>query len=178
MIDELLDITEFKLFDINNERANVLASEVGPQIDAEIAVHNVPATTVESDAVVTVTDSKSPVLEERKLNDVGLVIALGSYRELSDETIHAADQVVVDHIDQCLQRGALADLASRDGLTRDDIAATIGEVLNNGQRYPVGSEDRMLFVPIGLGSLDVAIAEHVRRNTATNRNSIHEFDFE
>jgi len=104
-----------------------------------------------------------------------VIVALGSYRELPDGTLLGADHLVVDHVEQCLQRGALADLAARGGLTRDDIHATIGTVLDGGYDRRIASGDRTVFVPIGIGALDIALADSVLR--ADGASPLGEFDF-
>jgi ornithine cyclodeaminase/alanine dehydrogenase len=164
VVDALLDVETFRLFDTDGGRARELAAAVGPRLDARIEVADAAGDVVGCDAVVTVTDSKVPVLEEAWLDEGTFLVALGSYRELPDETVRAADHLVVDHVEQCLQRGALADMAERGELARGDVDATVGEVLAGEYERPVASGDRVLFVPIGLGALDVAVAERLRRS--------------
>jgi ornithine cyclodeaminase/alanine dehydrogenase len=164
VIDHLLDIETFRLYDVDGERARSLATAVDPELDAATVVEGAPAGVADSDAVVTVTDSKTPVLDEAWLDEPSLVVALGSYRELPDATIRAADHLVVDHPDQCLQRGALADLAARGELGAEDLDATIGDVVDGEYRPSIGRDERVVFVPIGVGALDVAIAERLRRD--------------
>ncbi|MFB6184843.1 MAG: ornithine cyclodeaminase family protein [Haloarculaceae archaeon] len=162
VIDALLDVDRFTLFDVDEARARDLAETLAADLDATVAVADAPAAAAGTDAVVTVTDSKTPVLEESWLDESALVVALGTYRELPDATIRAADHLVVDHREQCLQRGALSDVAGRGDLTRADMDATIGEVLADDYDASFRSDDRVVFVPIGQGSLDVALAESIR----------------
>jgi ornithine cyclodeaminase/alanine dehydrogenase len=175
VIDHLLDVEAFRIYDVDGERARSLATAVDPELAAETAVGDEPSTVAGSDAIVTVTDSKAPVLDEAWLDDPSLIVALGSYRELPDATIREADHVVVDHPEQCLQRGTLADLAARGGLSEADLHATIGEVLDGAYGGTIGRDDRVVFVPIGLGALDVAVAERLHRGGADG--SLREFDF-
>lgn len=175
-IDRLTDVKTFRLFDTDTECAQSLASDLATEIDADVVVEESPKSAVESDVIVTVTNSKTPVLEEEWLEDDEFIIALGSYRELPDETILSSDHIFVDHPEQCLERGTLANLAERDELTRDDLSATIGEVLNGEYEQSIAPEDRVIFVPIGLGSQDITIAEHLHRHGGEN-GSIEKFDF-
>lgn len=177
VIDELLAVDTFRLYDVDREQAETLAGELSPELDADLVVAESAEEAVAADAVITVTDSKSPVLADDWLAGSGLVIALGSYQELPDETVLSADRIVVDQVEQCLQRGALADLAERDGLTAADLDATIGEVLDGETGWGVRAEDRTVFVPIGLGSLDVALAEQVHVG-ADNDDAVRTFDFD
>lgn len=165
VVDALVDVDEFVLYDINNERARDLAAKFGPQLDADLVVSKDPESAVASDAILTVTNSKTPVLEEQWLDDAAFIVALGTYQELPDKTILESDHVIVDDVEQCLQRGALSNLAERGKLTRDDLDATIGEVLTDDYVNQVETDDQILFVPIGMGSLDIALAEHVNERT-------------
>ncbi|MFD1562616.1 ornithine cyclodeaminase family protein [Haloarchaeobius amylolyticus] len=164
VIDELLDVDTFYLYDIDDTASRSLATSLDPRTDAEIVVCDTPAATAQSDAILTVTNSKTPVLSDDALDGSELIIALGTYQELSDRTILDADHVIVDHVEQCFQRGALSDLVDRNELTRSDVDATIGDVIDGGYDGRIQGDDRVVFTPIGLGSIDVAIAEHVYRN--------------
>ena len=176
VLDELVDVGRFKLYDIADGRAGDLAADLGPELDADVTVTDTPRAAADADVVVTVTDSKTPVVEESWLRPDGLVIALGSYRELPDETVLGADRIVVDHTEQCLQRGALSDLADRGAVTAADVDATIGEVLDGGDDPEAGPAERVVLVPIGLGSLDVALAEHLRTN-GMGDGGVRRFEF-
>lgn len=176
VIDELVDVERFRLYDVSEGRAADLAADIAPGMTADVVIEDTPRAAAAADVVVTVTDSKTPVVEKSWLRPAGLVIALGSYRELTDETVLGADRIVVDHTEQCLQRGALSDLASRGEVTAADLGSTIGDILDGGDASPVAPEERVIFVPIGLGSLDVALAEHLRTNGMGER-AVRTFDF-
>jgi ornithine cyclodeaminase/alanine dehydrogenase len=89
-IDELVDVDTFHLYDVSDGRAAGLKSELDPHVAADIVVEPSPRGAADADAVITVTDSKTPVIEESWLGLETLVIALGSYRELPDETVQSA----------------------------------------------------------------------------------------
>lgn len=175
-IDRLVDVGTIRLYDVADGRAADLAADLAPAMDATVVVEESPRAAAGADVVVTVTDSKTPVVEESWLRPDGLVIALGSYRELTDETVLRADRIVVDHTEQCLQRGALSDLADRGAVTEVDVETTVGEVLAADGHHPVGADERTVFVPIGLGSLDVALAEHLRTN-GVGDGGVRTFEF-
>lgn len=176
VIDELVDVERFRLYDVTDGRAADLAADLAPGMAADVVVEAEPRAAADADVVVTVTDSKTPVVEEPWLRPGGLVIALGSYRELPDEAVLGADRIVVDHTDQCLQRGALSDLARRGEVTAADLDSTIGGILDADDDHAVTPDERVLLVPIGLGSLDVALAEHLRTN-GMGDGGVRTFDF-
>ena len=164
VIDYFHSIDDFYVFDIDGDRARQFASELTPQTDADITVATTATEAAEQDVVITATDSKSPVLEAAWLDDAAFVIALGSYQELPDEAIFGADHVVVDQTEQCLQRGALSDAVGRGELTATDIDATIGDILTDQYHRPLSRDDHILFVPIGLGALDISLAERLHQS--------------
>ncbi|MBB6646170.1 ornithine cyclodeaminase family protein [Halobellus ruber] len=176
VIDHLVDVGRFRLYDVSEGRAADLAADLGPGMAADVVTADSPQAAADADVVVTVTDSKTPVVEESWLGSGGLVIALGSYRELTDGTVLGADRIVVDHTEQCLQRGALSDLANRGEVTAAELDSTIGAVLNGDNDSHAGPDERVVFVPIGLGSLDVALAEHLRTN-GMGGGAVRTFDF-
>lgn len=176
VIDSLVDVDRFTVFDVDAEAARELVAEQAAEVDADLVVADGPEAATDSDAIVTVTDSKTPVLEEDWLDESAFIVALGSYQELQDETILTADHIVVDHTEQCLQRGALSDIADRGRLSESDLDATIGTVLDGEYPETVRPDDRIVFVPIGLGSLDVSIAEYLHEE-AIESDVSQEFAF-
>jgi ornithine cyclodeaminase/alanine dehydrogenase len=176
VIDALVDVDEIRLFDVDSEAAARVAEQTGDDLDADLTVCDTPASTAVADAVVTVTDSQTPVVDHAAVADSSIVIALGTYQELQDETVLGTDRIVVDHPEQCLNRGALSSLAARNELGQDDLDATIGEVMADNRGPVIGADEQCLFVPLGLGGLDVAIAEHVRRETDPDAVNTFAFD--
>jgi ornithine cyclodeaminase/alanine dehydrogenase len=176
VIDHFCSIDDFYVFDVDNDRARQFASELAPQTDADITPVTTAAEAARQDVVITATDSKSPVLEAGWLNDSAFIVALGSYQELLDDAIFSADHVVVDQTEQCLKRGVLSDAVDRGKLTAADIDTTTGSILTEAYHRSLSRDDRVLFVPIGLGALDISIAEQLHQ-TQRESDTIAEFSF-
>jgi ornithine cyclodeaminase/alanine dehydrogenase len=83
---------------------------------------------------------------------------MGSYQECENEFILGADKIIVDHVEQCLHRGALKELAEIEAIGKDDIYATIGEIAAGKKQGEISKNERVLCIPIGTGAMDVAIA--------------------
>jgi ornithine cyclodeaminase/alanine dehydrogenase len=161
VIDEIVDVDVFYVYDTDSDAVPGLRDRLSGHLDADIVTGETAEIVRGTDAVLTVTDSKQPVVSDELLTETPLVIPLGSYRELPDRTIIDADTIVVDHVEQCLQRGALADMVRRGELTASDIDATIGEILDPKAGRGADLKGQIVFVPIGVGALDIAIAERV-----------------
>ena len=85
---------------------------------------------------------------------------MGSYQEVDDEVILDAGAIVVDHVEQCLHRGALKALADAGRIKADDLGGTIGG-LANGKELTRKHAGHVVCIPIGTGALDVAVAARV-----------------
>jgi ornithine cyclodeaminase/alanine dehydrogenase len=83
---------------------------------------------------------------------------MGSYQECENEFILNADKIIVDHIDQCLHRGALKELADAGKITEKNIYATIGDIAAGKKSGEFSETERILCIPIGTGAMDVAVA--------------------
>ena len=92
-----------------------------------------------------------------------VVFTMGSYQECDDEFILAADRIVVDHVGQCLHRGALKELSEAGKISEESIYATIGELAAGNKPGDVSETERILCIPIGTGAMDIAVATIVSR---------------
>ena len=94
-----------------------------------------------------------------------VVFTMGSYQECNDEFILAADRIVVDHVAQCLHRGALKELSEAGRITENSIYGTIGELAAGKKSADFSDEERILCVPIGTGAMDIAVATIAARKS-------------
>ena len=124
---------------------------------------------MESDIIVTLTTSRQPFLKPEWIREGHLIAALGSYQELYDDAIKKANKIIVDHIEQALRRGYLKKLVEKGNITEKDIYVTIGEIIIVLKRGRENNNEIILFVPIGTGMLDVAVAEIIYRKALENR---------
>ena len=77
-----------------------------------------------------------------------------------------ADRIVVDHVGQCLHRGALKGLSEKGLVTENSIHATIGELAAGKKRGRTNAAERVLCIPIGTGMLDIAVGTVVMQRAA------------
>jgi ornithine cyclodeaminase/alanine dehydrogenase len=105
-----------------------------------------------------------------------VVFPMGSYKEVEDDLLLAADTILVDHIGQALHRGGLKTLADEGKITADNITTTIGEMVAG--KYELGdvSNRRMVCALIGTGAMDIGCAEMIYRR-AMAKGIGSEFDF-
>ncbi|MDP9481725.1 MAG: hypothetical protein M3P84_00700, partial [Chloroflexota bacterium] len=121
-------------------------------IDAEGAVRG-------ADVVITATTSTSPIVQRAWMGPGVTAISIGSQgQEYDDEAVLGADKLICDSWEQCTHLGELRGFAESGRLTRDDVYAEIGETVAGLRGGRESNEEYILVVPIGLGSLDIAMA--------------------
>ncbi len=160
-ISEVFDIDELKIYDVAPESAKLFAEEMGSKISGKITICTQPQEAAQGHAVITVTHAKDGFFKKTWFEPGTVLFPMGSYKECEDETLLTADYIVVDHVAQCLHRGALKDLAEAGKVSQEDITATLGELSVGAKKLTASSSSRVLCVPIGTGAMDVAVASVV-----------------
>jgi len=175
-IAELFAIDELKVYDTFPEAARKFAADMESVVSGKITICSEPRKAAEGDAVITVTHAKDGFFKKEWFAPGTVLFPMGSYKECQDETLLSADSVVVDHVAQCLHRGALKDLAEAGRITESSITATLGELAAGKKRVTADHDSRILCIPIGTGAMDVAAAAVVLQR-AEERGVGREFDF-
>ena len=157
-ISQLFDIEELKVYDIKREASEKFAADMKNIVAGNIIIADSPRGAAVGDAVICVTQSKDKFVKNDWIRPGTILFTMGSYQECDDEFILSADKIIVDHIGQCLHRGALKELNSKGKITKDNIYATIGEVAAGKKKARSSEKDRILCIPIGTGAMDVAVA--------------------
>lgn len=175
-ISEVFDIEELKVYDISKEAALKFKEDMKDYVKGEIIIADTPKEAAVGDAVICVTQSKEKFVKDEWIKPGMILFPMGSYQECEDEFILNADKIIVDHIGQCLHRGALAELNAAGKITEKDISATIGEVAAGKKPGRTSDSERILCIPIGTGAMDIAVATQVYKK-ALERNIGGKFTF-
>ena len=175
-ITELFAIDELKVYDTFPEAARKFAADMESAVSGKITICSEPQQAAEGDAVITVTHAKDGFFKKEWFASGTVLFPMGSYKECQDEALLSADSIVVDHVAQCLHRGALKDLAEAGRITESSISATLGELAAGKKSVTSSSSSRILCIPIGTGAMDVAAAAVVLQR-AEERNIGRTFDF-
>ena len=160
-ISKVFDIEEVRVYDISRAAAEKYAADMKDVVKGKIVIADTTKDAAWGDAIVCVTQSKDKFVKNEWVKPGTIVFPMGSYQEVDDDYILGADRVVVDHIGQCLHRGALKELVEAGKFAEKDIDATIGEVVAGKKQGRVTASDRNLCIPIGTGAMDVAVASVV-----------------
>lgn len=175
-ISQYFDIEELTVYDVYKEAALRFAEDMKDVVKGKIIVADKPEDAAVGDAIICVTQSKEKFLKNEWIKPGTIVFPMGSYQECDDEFILSADKIVVDHIGQCLHRGALAELNHQGKITEEHIFATIGELAYGSKDHKIQPNERILCIPIGTGAMDIAVAAVVY-NKAKDQGIGSEFKF-
>lgn len=175
-ISQLFDIEELKIYDIRREASEKFVDDMKDTVAGEIIIVDSPREAAEGDAVICITQSKDKFVKNDWIKPGTVLFTMGSYQECDDEFILSADKIIVDHIGQCLHRGALKELSEKGKITEDNIYATIGEVAAGKKKGRDTEKDRILCIPIGTGAMDIAVATIVYQK-AVEKGIGEEFSF-
>jgi ornithine cyclodeaminase/alanine dehydrogenase len=175
-ISQLFNIEELKVYDIRRESSEKFVEDMKDIVAGNIKIVDFPREAADGDAVICVTQSKDKFVKNDWIKPGTILFTMGSYQECEDEFILSADKIIVDHIGQCLHRGALKELNSKGKITETNIYATIGEVAAGKKKGRDSEKDRILCIPIGTGAMDVAVATVVYQR-AVEKGIGGEFSF-
>jgi len=163
-ISSVFDIKEFRVYDINKDAAMLFLKEMSPMTKAPIKLFDSPQEATDgADAVVSVTHAKNKFIRKEMFKEGVTLCPLGSFSECADDVILSADKIVVDHVEQCLHRGALKELVGAGAITAENIYGTLGEVVAGKKHGRTKNDEKILCVTIGTGAMDVSVASMVYR---------------
>lgn len=159
-ISEWFDITRLVVWNHRRSTAETFAQEMKQYVTGEIIIADPakPEDAANNDALITVTPAQKAFLTKEMVKPGTIVFPMGSFQEISDDLILAADKIIVDHAEQALHRGALKSLNSQGVITEANITTTIGELAAGKTTAGDLSSGITLCIPIGTGALDVAVA--------------------
>lgn len=161
-IAQWFEIESLSIFDVSDKAAEKFASEAAAQVKGTIRVEQTPeAVARQSNVLICVTQAKEPFLKADWIAPGSVVFPMGSYQEIDDEVILTADAIVVDHVEQCLHRGALKSLVDQGKIGHEHITTTIGELAAGLSKVKSSQSKRIVCIPIGMGAMDVAVARVV-----------------
>jgi alanine dehydrogenase len=160
---EVRPLTEVRIFDIDAAKADLFARE----IEADLQVACRPVMTAREavagcDLVVTITTSKTPVIDGHWIEEGAHVTGAGSNtpakRELDDTTFQRS-KLVVDFKDQALQEAGDLLQAIRSGaIGEDHIHAEIGEIITERKVGRASDREITLFKSVGMAIEDLTTA--------------------
>jgi 2,3-diaminopropionate biosynthesis protein SbnB len=161
------DVTRFIAFDLDPARAEVFGQAIAglrPGIEFTIAA-NLEELLSRCPMVAFGTTAIKPYLEDLDACPAGATILHVSLRDLGAEAI-LSNHNVVDDLDHVNRAATSIHLASEQAGNTDFVHSSLGDILLGRVKLPERDERKIIFSPFGLGVLDLAVADLVRKQIA------------
>lgn len=157
--NEVFDLSQVVVYDIDHDASEKYLAEMAEKVICPIHVaSSVKEVLEKTDIVVSVTHGRDKFIKKEWVHPGQVIFPMGSFTECEDDLLIGADKVVVDHIEQTFHRGALKSVVEQKKFTRENLYATIGEIVAGKKKSRESAEEIIVCVPIGTGAMDVTCA--------------------
>lgn len=166
LLASLPDVETVTLFDVDPARARAFTARVGehwPHLKITTAERMADALAAHT-LVSLATTTTVPHLTGEYFRPGTLVLHL-SLRDLTPATVLAAVNIV-DDTDHVCRAATSLHLAEQQVGHREFIGGAIGDILLAGEGFQREPDGLTVFSPFGLGMLDLALADLIRREAA------------
>jgi ornithine cyclodeaminase/alanine dehydrogenase-like protein (mu-crystallin family) len=162
-ISKVRPIHRMLVYDKERKIAETFSGAVSNSLRIPVHVMASPRdVVVESDILVTVTTSTTPVFDGRHLKGGTHINAVGAYtpemRELDDFTI-GKSKIVVDTYEGCMAEAGDLLIPIRNGkLSKENIYADLGEIVLGQKPARTADDEITLFESVGFALEDLVVA--------------------
>lgn len=159
-------IESVHVYDIDSARAHSYAEQAHTHLGVPVLPVDSPQKAVAGqDIIILATSSPQPVLDGNWLEPGQHINAIGSHhpkaRELDTTSVVRA-KVVADFVDACLMEAGDIIIPINEGaITRNDLYASLGEIVLGRRRGRENEQEITLFKSVGLAFEDAAVASLV-----------------
>jgi alanine dehydrogenase len=158
----VLSLRKVFVYDMAEERASRLAKRMARELECEVqAVGNLRDAVLESDACVTCTTSRQPLLARHDVPTGLFLAAVGAdhpEKQELDPGLMAASKVVTDVTEQAAAIGDLHHAISAGAMHEENVHAELGEVVAGQRPGRESPEEIIVFDSTGMALQDVAAA--------------------
>lgn len=177
---KLFDWQEVCALDVDAERATRFARELAAELAIPVtAAANLSEAVRQSDACVTCTTSRKPLLSLADVRPGTFVAAVGAdnpEKQELDPALLAGSTVVVDLVEQCAIIGDLHHAIAAGAMKKSDVHAELGEIVAGRKPGRSSAEEVIIFDSTGMALQDVAAAARVYEK-AVARGGAGSLDF-
>lgn len=170
MLARVRPFDELRLWGRNPNKARARVDDLKqrgklpPNCPVSIA-ETIAETVKDSDIVITVTASRTPLVRAEWLAPGVTVIAVGSdapdKQELDVDVLARADRIVADSLAQCLRLGEIHHAVEQGAITKEKASVELGEIVAGQKPGRVSGDEIIICDLTGVGVQDVAAASLV-----------------
>jgi len=163
-VSTVRQFTSVYLVDVNTQAAAKLATDLGPQVVAPIAVADRETACRSADVIVTATNSREPIVLADWVRRGTHLSCMGS--DLNEKiecemSLLPACRKFADVVDHALKRGEVSQAVEKGLLTEDCYAGTLGQVINGDLPGRTDPKEITLYDGVGIGIQDTTIVKTI-----------------
>ena len=161
-LKEYFPLSNVIIFDKSETAAGSYAewAEKEMEIHAETA-STPPEVARRSDITLLATTDNAPLIHAQDLSEGAFVAKIGSYQELEEVILSTVDRLVVDWWPYVSERVLEVKRCLESGLISRERIVELHELVVGGKPGRMGDREKALFVSIGMGVEDAALAQFV-----------------
>ena len=168
MLRRVLNMKQLRVNSRRAESMQAFVAEHATTLDCPmIAVPDGRDTVKDADVVITLTESKKPLVFPGTLKAGAVVCSMGSYNELDYGVLREADRFIVDDSDFAAEMGEGGAWIRQGHLTREAFVARVDalacEVIAGKKPGRLAPSDRIVSIMQGMAIGDIAFAAHALR---------------
>ncbi|MCK5584908.1 ornithine cyclodeaminase family protein, partial [Candidatus Bipolaricaulota bacterium] len=161
-INLVMKVAECAVYDVSKEKAESLAVIASRRLNLNVRVCASPEEAVrESDVVVTVTPSSSPIVKNEWVTDGMHLNCVGAdapgKQELETGILKRA-RIIIDDWEQASHSGEINVSVTQGVITRSDVIGEIGDIIAGSLQGRTRDNEITLFDTTGLAIQDVVCA--------------------
>lgn len=160
-IADRMNIDKLIVWNHRKITADKFKAEMEDFVTGDLIVTENPEEACKADVLITLTPAQTPLFQADWVEPGTVIFPMGSFQEIPDNIILQADKIIVDHVDQALNRGALKKLHKEGKVTESHIDSTIGDHAHSQTGLTNLENEIVICIPIGTGAMDVAVANAV-----------------
>jgi alanine dehydrogenase len=171
-ISRTIPVGRVLLFDLDTRQSQALAERMAKAGVKADVVEDFASGISQSDICVTCTPSRTYFVDAAHAHPGLFIAAVGADsrdKQEIDPQLLARSRVVVDDLEQCAGFGDLRYAVESGLMTREDAAATLGEVITGQKPGRVRDDDVVIFDSTGTALQDVAAAQLVYERAVERR---------
>jgi len=163
-LNEIMKMETILITDLVRDRCAKIAKEMKDELNLTVTPVDSPKQIAEQcDIIVTLTSADAPLIRHKWLRKGSLLCALTDHSNFDFEVTKNANKIIVDNMYSTMHLGELSKWVDQGLISEKDLYAEIGEIVLGKKKGRETDDELILYVPIGMGSLDIATAIEVFR---------------
>lgn len=168
---------EVRVFDVNMERCTAFCKEMSEKLAGYgakiIPVASSDECITDADLIITVTPSAEPVFDASKVKKGATISCVGTYEphkhEMDPAILPMAARIICDSKEAALSETGDLLIPIADGLiTEDDIAGSLGDVINGKIPGRCSDDEIIVYETVGIAAQDLVTAKAIYDKAVEN----------